>query len=47
MCHPGLVDDALKRLDPLTDLRERELSYFESDAFTRLLGECGVALAAA
>jgi chitin disaccharide deacetylase len=47
MCHPGLVDDALKRLDPLTDLRERELSYFESDAFTRLLGERGVALAAA
>jgi predicted glycoside hydrolase/deacetylase ChbG (UPF0249 family) len=47
MCHPGFVDDALTRLDPLTDLREREFSYFESDAFARLLGERGVTLAAA
>ena len=30
MCHPGFVDAELKRLDPLTDLREREFAYFNS-----------------
>ena len=35
MCHPGFVDAALKSLDPLTDLREREFAYFDSDAFPR------------
>ena len=45
MCHPGYVDDALMALDPLTTLRERELDYFRSGAFPRLLTERGFALA--
>jgi len=45
MCHPGFVDAELKRLDPLTDQREREFAYFNSDEFPRMLGENGFALA--
>jgi predicted glycoside hydrolase/deacetylase ChbG (UPF0249 family) len=45
MCHPGKVDDELRRLDPLTDLRERELAYFLDDGFPQLLAAQGVALA--
>ena len=45
MCHPGLVDDELKRLDPLTHQREREFAYFSSDEFPRVLAEHGIALA--
>ena len=45
MCHPGKVDAELRRLDPLTDLREREYEYFLADDFPRLLEEHGVALA--
>ena len=45
MCHPGFVDAELKRLDPLTDQREREFSFFNSAEFPRLLAEHGVALA--
>ena len=45
MCHPGFVDAALKSLNSLTDLRERELAYFDSDAFPRDLARRGVALA--
>jgi predicted glycoside hydrolase/deacetylase ChbG (UPF0249 family) len=45
MCHPGMVDAELARLDPLTHLREREYGYFLGDAFPRLLAERGVALA--
>ncbi len=37
MCHPGFVDDELRRLDPLTDLRAAEHAYFASDAFAELL----------
>jgi len=44
MCHPGKVDDELRRLDPLTDLREREYAYFLDDEFPRLLAARGVAL---
>lgn len=44
MCHPGFVDDALRSLDPLTDLREREFAFLNSDAFPRLLAESDVAL---
>jgi hypothetical protein len=46
MCHPGFVDAELKRLDLLTEQREREFAYFNSDEFPRMLGEHGVALAA-
>jgi chitin disaccharide deacetylase len=44
MCHPGKVDAELARLDPVTDLREREFSYFSGDAFPRLLTERDVAI---
>jgi predicted glycoside hydrolase/deacetylase ChbG (UPF0249 family) len=45
MCHPGVVDAELERLDPLTKLREREYAYLLGDQFPRLLGQHGVALA--
>lgn len=44
MCHPGFVDDALKRLDSLTTLREKEHLYLAGDAFPRHLAEAGVSL---
>jgi predicted glycoside hydrolase/deacetylase ChbG (UPF0249 family) len=46
MCHPGVVDDELARLDPLTQLREREYWFLSDDAFPDLLRAHGVALAA-
>lgn len=45
MCHPGLVDAELQRLDPLTTLREREYAFLLSDAFPRILAEHGIQLA--
>lgn len=45
MCHPGLVDDELKRLDSLTDLREAEYRYFAGDAFLDVLRGRDVILA--
>ena len=45
MCHPGFVNSELKRLDPLTDQREREFAYFSSDDFPRTLAEHGTGLA--
>lgn len=45
MCHPGFVDDALKSLDSLTDLREHEFAFFNSDAFPEWMAKHGVALA--
>jgi len=45
MCHPGFVDAELKRLDPLTNPREREFAYFNSDQFPALLARHGVELA--
>ncbi len=44
MCHPGQVDAELRRLDPLTDLRAREYTYFLDEDFPRLLAARGVAL---
>jgi chitin disaccharide deacetylase len=44
MCHPGKVDAGLKRLDTLTDLREREYAFFLDDSFPRLLAARGVTL---
>ena len=44
MCHPGKVDAELRRLDPVTDLREREYEFLRGDAFPRLLAARGVAL---
>ena len=44
MCHPGEVDDALRRLDPVTDQRAREYAFLAGDAFADLLQAQGVAL---
>jgi predicted glycoside hydrolase/deacetylase ChbG (UPF0249 family) len=44
MCHPGVVDDELKRLDPLTVQREREYAYLAGDALPATLAAYGVAL---
>ncbi|MGN6570357.1 MAG: ChbG/HpnK family deacetylase [Pseudolabrys sp.] len=46
MCHPGFVDAQLQSVDSLTDLRERELAYFDSEAFPRDLARHQVALIA-
>lgn len=45
MCHPGRVDAELRRLDPLTDLRQREYDYFLGEGFLQLLAARGYALA--
>lgn len=45
MCHPGKVDAELVRLDPVTDLREREYAFFLDERFPKLLERHGVALA--
>jgi chitin disaccharide deacetylase len=45
MCHPGLVDDDLQRLDPLTSQREREYAYLAGDALPPTLSAYGVTLA--
>lgn len=45
MCHPGFVDAALRRLDPLTTLREKEYAYFVGDSFPAALAARRVTLA--
>ena len=45
MCHPGVVDDALRKLDPLTTLREREYAYLREPTFLRVLASHGLRLA--
>ena len=45
MCHPGKVDDELRRLDPVTTLRECEYAYLLSQDFLRVLAERDVVLA--
>jgi predicted glycoside hydrolase/deacetylase ChbG (UPF0249 family) len=44
MCHPGHVDAELRRLDPLTTLREAEYRYFADADFPGLLAAKGVTL---
>ncbi len=44
MCHPGHVDDTLKRLDPVTDLRQHEFDYLSSARFPRDLAAAGFTL---
>src|SRR5262249_23244647 len=46
MCHPGFVDAELRRLDPLTTLREKEYAFLAGDAFPAGLAARNVALAA-
>ena len=45
MVHPGHVDAALEQVDWVTEQREREFAYLNSDAFPRLLAEHAFALA--
>jgi len=45
MCHPGFVDAELRRLDPLTTLREKEYAFFADESFPTVLATHGVALA--
>jgi predicted glycoside hydrolase/deacetylase ChbG (UPF0249 family) len=45
MCHPGVVDAELRRLDPLTTLREKEYAYFAGESFPRMLAAKGISLA--
>ncbi len=45
MCHPGHVDAELRRLDPLTDLRETEYRYFSGGEFPRALAAANMTLA--
>jgi predicted glycoside hydrolase/deacetylase ChbG (UPF0249 family) len=45
MCHPGFVDAELRRLDPLTTLREQEYAFLASDTFPALLAARRLVLA--
>ena len=44
MCHPGYVDDALRRLDPVVESRETELRFLLSADFVRGLEVAGATL---
>jgi predicted glycoside hydrolase/deacetylase ChbG (UPF0249 family) len=44
MCHPGIVDDVLISLDPLTVQREREYEFLRGDRFLPMLAASDVAL---
>ena len=44
MCHPGIVDDVLISLDPLTVQREREYEFLRSEHFLPLLAANKVTL---
>ena len=44
MCHPGFVDAELQRLDPLTNLREREYLFLIDNSFPGLLDAHGLTL---
>jgi predicted glycoside hydrolase/deacetylase ChbG (UPF0249 family) len=45
MCHPGHVDDALRRLDSLTDRREDEFRFFAGDRYPELMARANAAIA--
>ena len=42
MCHPGEVDDELRRLDPAVDSRPLEIAYFLSDQFLETCDRAGM-----
>jgi predicted glycoside hydrolase/deacetylase ChbG (UPF0249 family) len=44
MCHPGVVDDVLAGLDPLTAQRECEYAFLGGEQFTRLLAKNKITL---
>jgi hypothetical protein len=45
MCHPGFVDDELRRLDDFLDMREAEHTFFAGEWFPKLLASHGLAFA--
>ena len=45
MCHPGLVDEALRRADPVVEPRAGEFAYLASDRFSDDLAAAGWRLA--
>ena len=45
MCHPGIPDDTLSRLDRVVEPRMAEYAYLRSSAFGALLSETRVSLA--
>lgn len=45
MCHPGLVDDALRACEWLTDRREVELKFLASESCPLSLADRGITLA--
>jgi predicted glycoside hydrolase/deacetylase ChbG (UPF0249 family) len=44
MCHPGFVDADLRRLDPLTSLREREYAFLAGQQFPEMLASQEIGL---
>lgn len=44
MCHPGVVDNELKGLDPVTETRAQEKAYLASDRFADFLERRGIEL---
>ncbi len=44
MCHPGYVDDELRRMDPVVETRAKELAYLASPRFGELLDVLGIDL---
>lgn len=42
MCHPGYVDDALRRRDPVLETREQELRFLLSPSYRILLDRVGM-----
>jgi predicted glycoside hydrolase/deacetylase ChbG (UPF0249 family) len=44
MCHPGVVDEILVSLDPLTDQREREYEFLGGEHFPPLLAANNITL---
>lgn len=44
MCHPGHVDEPLRRIDPVAEPREQELAYLTSDRFPELLARADAVL---
>lgn len=44
MCHPGIADDILSRVDNLSFQREREYEFFKSNRFVEILEKAGIEL---
>lgn len=42
MCHPGLIDDALRGIDSVVETRPRELEFLAGPAFAALCAETGL-----